>query len=890
MSLFIVLSVLLIVLIVAIGSGSSVRGATCSPDGTDEFGVCNHDECGASERCDGHEPGYLIGSCTSPGTETYHHDKCDDNCQNVDRDNLCLMTGYADCTGDVACHLKNAGTSGCNNQCVYVGIPGPLNDLEMSVISSSTIDFDFSHGVESSSQNDIVLQPTGYCLPNFFYGAGNTLATEVSKVEGEWVQDVTLSDCIDSGVYDSPYDSYCLNELRNTFCVLTREGDIVRIGAVQYSNNIMLWRWGYLSGGPVCNSDHTNQAGLCDHSECGADLACDGQAPGTGDCDSECMETLTQYTCDDNDPNQNYFFKGTCTDTSPNYCPGPNGCDDLCDNGYIYDFFCMQKTEGRVCVSSRDSCPSGYVCSGGVCVDSPSFCTDDDNGKNLYAKSVCHDNEGDHTDSCNTENKSLVYKYYCEANHCVDDATFCPIGCWNGACISCEDTDRGEDPEMRGVCYDRNHPNGYNDYCQNGEVYEYYCDGTEGTGLCAASPGVACPSGTQCIDGVCLGDNSDPTESLESQSHFTVVVLPDSQNYPAYFPDTFSIQTEWIRDHVDDLNIKFVIHVGDIVNSGGSLREWNNAETSMNILDGVVPYLVIPGNHDFELRSPYRGLTNFNSKFPYSKYQAYSWYKGHYPPNGNQNNYGFFSVGSEDFLLMGLQWDPGTDILTWADDIIGANEDRFAIIFTHWYMNTGNNRGTYGNRIWNSLVSKYSSILMVHSGHVGMGGGQRTDYVDGSPVHQIAQNYQDLRIGDVWWGGGSWLRYYIFKPYEKEIEVKTYSPQFREYNTSLKNHFYLEYPSSVVCGVDGTNEYGICDIGCNADQLCHGNGPGTGFCNMNCLEKVPDLDNDGDVDIDDLGMVTTDFGKTTDFDPIVDIDGDGVIDIFDVVFVAGRFS
>ncbi|NIP40241.1 MAG: hypothetical protein GTN39_01825 [Candidatus Aenigmarchaeota archaeon] len=51
-----------------------------------------------------------------------------------------------------------------------------------------------------------------------------------------------------------------------------------------------------------------------------------------------------------------------------------------------------------------------------------------------------------------------------------------------------------------------------------------------------------------------------------------------------------------------------------------------------------------------------------------------------------------------------------------------------------------------------------------------------------------------------------------------------------------------------------------------------------------------DINNDGVVDVEDLGMVATDFGKTSGFDPDSDTNSDGEVDIFDVVFVASRFT
>ena len=50
-------------------------------------------------------------------------------------------------------------------------------------------------------------------------------------------------------------------------------------------------------------------------------------------------------------------------------------------------------------------------------------------------------------------------------------------------------------------------------------------------------------------------------------------------------------------------------HEGDIVEHNGHDLEWERANTSMSMLDGVVPYGMGPGNHDLP-------TTNYNQYFP----------------------------------------------------------------------------------------------------------------------------------------------------------------------------------------------------------------------------------------------------------------------------------
>ena len=86
--------------------------------------------------------------------------------------------------------------------------------------------------------------------------------------------------------------------------------------------------------------------------------------------------------------------------------------------------------------------------------------------------------------------------------------------------------------------------------------------------------------------------------TLHGADPFSVVLLPDTQNYSEKYPETYIAQTLWIRQQLKQDNSKFAIHLGDIVQTAGQEPEWENASLAMRLLDGVVPYSVAPGNHD----------------------------------------------------------------------------------------------------------------------------------------------------------------------------------------------------------------------------------------------------------------------------------------------------
>ena len=81
---------------------------------------------------------------------------------------------------------------------------------------------------------------------------------------------------------------------------------------------------------------------------------------------------------------------------------------------------------------------------------------------------------------------------------------------------------------------------------------------------------------------------------------FTLIALPDTQAYVCCdgrrgTPAIFTAQTQWIVDNLDDLNIDFVTHEGDVVDDASNEQEWLDGDAAMGLLDGEVPYSVAVG-------------------------------------------------------------------------------------------------------------------------------------------------------------------------------------------------------------------------------------------------------------------------------------------------------
>jgi hypothetical protein len=115
------------------------------------------------------------------------------------------------------------------------------------------------------------------------------------------------------------------------------------------------------------------------------------------------------------------------------------------------------------------------------------------------------------------------------------------------------------------------------------------------------------------VSGCGLRKSADEREVKQVESNngeFTIAVLPDTQYYTSEKiggkNEMFISQIDWIKKNREAENIAYVIHVGDIVDSGDKVpKEWSNAaeailslETPLPGLQNGIPYGLAVGNHD----------------------------------------------------------------------------------------------------------------------------------------------------------------------------------------------------------------------------------------------------------------------------------------------------
>ena len=312
---------------------------------------------------------------------------------------------------------------------------------------------------------------------------------------------------------------------------------------------------------------------------------------------------------------------------------------------------------------------------------------------------------------------------------------------------------------------------------------------------------------------------------LGQQTHaakpFTIVVLPDTQcycdtrvKYAAHHWKNgdlrryFFKQTEWARDNQKRLNIAFLVHEGDIVQTDYP-EEWEIAKEAMSKLDGKVPYCLCLGNHDMGFRKTDQSKlsyktaetrrTHFNRYFPRAKYAKTKEFGGTFDESHDNSWYHFEQAGLK-FMIVALEFKPRDEVLAWADEVVKQHPEHRVIVLTHSYLNADNKRrtrsgyavkGNAGEQIWQKFVRKHENIFMVLCGHV-IGEARLTSTGDhGNAVHQLLSDYQAMNNG-----GESWLRYMVFHPDRNKIEVFTYNPALDKFREQPSSRFDLDYQMS----------------------------------------------------------------------------------------------
>jgi hypothetical protein len=284
----------------------------------------------------------------------------------------------------------------------------------------------------------------------------------------------------------------------------------------------------------------------------------------------------------------------------------------------------------------------------------------------------------------------------------------------------------------------------------------------------------------------------------ENPGEFSIAVLPDTQYYTSEKiggkNEMFKSQIEWIKKNKVAENIAYVIHVGDIVDSGDKFpKEWSNAaeailslETPLPGLPNGIPYGLAVGNHDqAKSQFPLSGPTDyFNKYFGVPHFKGRNYYGGHYGKD-NDSHYDLISAGGNDFLILYIEFDAMDEdqenMNSWACEVLEKYPSRKAIIVSHYIVENNKVAGTnekgfapfgkQGVRLYDR-IKRYPNVFMMLCGHIGDNGeGFRQDYYAGSSIKTFLADYQSRKNG-----GDGMMRIMKFSKQKDLISVRTFSP------------------------------------------------------------------------------------------------------------------
>ena len=290
---------------------------------------------------------------------------------------------------------------------------------------------------------------------------------------------------------------------------------------------------------------------------------------------------------------------------------------------------------------------------------------------------------------------------------------------------------------------------------------------------------------------------------------WTLAVLPDTQVYSLRYPGLYDAQTNWIARNRERRNIKYVIHLGDITNNNTPM-EWRRARAAMALLDGVVPYSLVPGNHDYGPSGDASSRdTLMNEHFKFDTARSLATFGGAMEQGKLDNTFHLFEVEGRKWIIVNLEWGPREKAIAWANDVMSKHADRLGIFVTHAYLNNNDRRYDHtdkvnpqhynpheyrtpggvhdGEELWQKLVRKHDFAFTLNGHVLGDGTGYLASRNDGGrTTHQILANYQMRTLG-----GESYLRLLEFLPDRRTVRVRTYSPLYDKYMLDADQQYTL---------------------------------------------------------------------------------------------------
>ncbi|MEO2202831.1 S-layer homology domain-containing protein [Paenibacillus pabuli] len=271
-----------------------------------------------------------------------------------------------------------------------------------------------------------------------------------------------------------------------------------------------------------------------------------------------------------------------------------------------------------------------------------------------------------------------------------------------------------------------------------------------------------------------------PAPESQDPYDFSFVWMSDTQYYSQSYPQIYQNIVNWIAGQKENMNIKYVIHTGDVVDKADQEYQWIEADKNMKVLeDASIPYGVLAGNHDVGHQD--NDYAKFQQYFGEDRFKNNQVFGGSY--ENNRGHYDLVSANGNDFVIVYMGWGLGEEEIEWMNDIVSKYPERKAILCLHEYLLVSNNRSPIADEIFEKVVKPNQNVIAALSGHyhdAELKVDQLDDNGDGIPdrnVYQMLADYQGAPEG-----GLGYIRLMQFDMANNKLHIKTYSPYLDDYN------------------------------------------------------------------------------------------------------------
>ncbi|MBQ7107843.1 MAG: metallophosphoesterase [Clostridia bacterium] len=254
-------------------------------------------------------------------------------------------------------------------------------------------------------------------------------------------------------------------------------------------------------------------------------------------------------------------------------------------------------------------------------------------------------------------------------------------------------------------------------------------------------------------------------ESKATDYAYSFAIIGDIQKTTKNNPEKLHYIYDWIVDNKNSKNIQYVMSMGDLTD-GSSDTEWVLArDQHLRLENAGINQSIVRGNHDsISKYDKYITTAKFGTKLDSS-------YKN------MRNTCRLITISGVKYMMLTLDLFPSAEEIAWAENLITTHSDYNVILSTHAYFNNMSYEGNFtyntevsssysskkleelndgrtaddlysGKEIYDSLVSKYSNIVLVLCGHndpYDDGPNFRTvTRADGSKVVEMMTNFQGV--------------------------------------------------------------------------------------------------------------------------------------------------